>query len=396
MSRAEIKGRMSMDAKGVKVGTDSAKKHVSGFEQQLGSLKGAMAGAFSVGAIVAFGKAVASYGGNLSDAAFQTQLATDEFQAFRAAARDGGADLSKTTNGLISLRDAQLSALDGEQMYSDAFANLNITLDDLANMTMPQLLEAVAKGARETGDFGAIVDLFGKRNAAKLEEALYVLADEGFPALIDSMTKAGEVMDEKMIAKLDAAADKMDQLKDRFLIAGAAIVGPIERAFTRIGAAAEASTAKHAAFKRGLGSGMSIKEAREYSNQVKKDTYSGVIEGYVEEEMKVEDRLRKQRERREEVNHRARKAKIKALYELEAQEAGKVEEKKTDSKKKLEDSFRPSSLEAADSMARIGGKVGGQADNTERRLQDIRNHLAKIEQNTKPDPMQTTLKISGV
>ncbi len=220
---AEIKARMSLDSSGVKAGVESSGKAVSGLQGQLLKLGPQLAAAFSAGAIASFTKDVIEYGGRLMDLSDQTGLSTDELQAFQAAVMAAGGTVENSATAMMSLRNAQQAALSGEDSYIKTFARLNITMDDLAKKTMPQLLEAVAKNYKGILDFGVLVDLFGKKNAGRLEQALISLADEGFGGLIQQTKEAGLLLSNEEIFKMDAIADRWERWGIRMKVIGADI-----------------------------------------------------------------------------------------------------------------------------------------------------------------------------
>jgi flagellar biosynthesis GTPase FlhF len=216
---AEIRAKMSLDSSGVKAGVDAAKNEVGGFKSSLGGLSGSLAKAFGAGAIVAgvkaFSKASLDMAARTKEVADQTGLTVDEMQSFNAAAMGTTGGIKAAEAGLVDFRNAQQEALDGNQTQIDAFNRLGVSIEDIATKSTPQLLEAVAKGYKTTGDFSALVDVFGKSNAPKLEEALGELADNGFGGLAEKAKAAGLALSEDMAAQLDATGDALDQLKLR-------------------------------------------------------------------------------------------------------------------------------------------------------------------------------------
>jgi len=370
MSTAEIKGRMSLDAKGVKVGTDAAQRNISDFQKQVSGLSRAMAGAFTFGAAASFARSIASFGSEISDAAFQTGLSTDEFQAFREAARDGGADLQQVVNGLVSLRDAQSAALSGEETYRDAFAALGITLDDVARNSMPELLEAVARGAKTTGNFGAVVDLFGKRNAAKLEEALYLLADEGFGALNEAMSSSGRMMTELEAQMLDLADDKIGGFLTKIKVGSAEAIGAFERLVTRL-----------QAFGNGVKAGLAVGDGMFFDADAFSEAYSAITDAYVANQEDAIAALEERRKKSLEREKKQREKMIEKLYGKEAEEAAKLAGKEQEKDARKAHSAL-SVLDAVDSFAKIGGKIGGENDLLARQVAEQLLVLRGIEGNT--------------
>lgn len=383
MSRAEIKGRISMDAKGVKVGTDAAGKHVSGFQKKLGSLRGTMAAAFSAGAIAAFGKSVLDLGGQISDFAFQTGMGTDAFQAFNSVAMDGGASMQEVRKGLISIRDAQYAALAGEKMYMEAFEALGITLEDLANKSMENLLQAVAEGHKATGDFGALVDLVGRRNAASLEEALIKLAENGFGAVITDAKRAGDVIDGDLIPKMDAAADRIDKLKLK------------SKTYATIASDwALRDKQRKWGIKKNFFSGNNEggwnpwKRFQEAVKKTAEDMEAADAEAIEKAAGKREKNLTREFEQRKKLLDKQTALEDAAQAEKNAKELAGL-------RKKIDRTVASGSFDAADSLARIGGKVGGQADNLERQVAEQTLYTRQILEHLKTRAPTEPLKLVG-
>jgi hypothetical protein len=213
---AEIRARMSLDSSGVKAGVAQANGHVGGFNDSLKNMAGTLGIAFGAGAVVSGIKSLTSatmdMAGRAKDMADQTGLSIGQFQAFSAEAMLVSGGLKAAENGLVTFRAAQDEALNGNKTTIEAFAKLGISLEDIANKSTPQLLDAVSKGYKSIGNFGALVDIFGKKNAAKLEQALISVADNGLGALEKKAKDAGVALSDEMVAQLDSVGDSADKL----------------------------------------------------------------------------------------------------------------------------------------------------------------------------------------
>lgn len=257
MAEAKVKARMDLNGKPFERGVESAEARVKKMRKGMGDLKKAILGAFAVGAIAKFARATAQYGSMVSDIASQAGISTDAMQAFEVAAINAGAQINQVRNAFAYLRDSQAKALTGDIAMIDAFNRLGISIDHVANMNMQDLFEAVARAAKETGDFSAIVELLGKRNAPRLEEALTKLADQGFQRMIDSAREAGQILDEDMIQSLDRAEDAIQRLqRSLYIFTGNAVknfedIGVAFRDFS-VGLVAATTETENAPKKQGL------------------------------------------------------------------------------------------------------------------------------------------------
>jgi hypothetical protein len=86
---------------------------------------------------------------------------------------------------------------------------LGLSQDKITGST-EGLIAAIARGYAATGDYAALVDIFGRRDAPAMQEALERLDVEGFGNLIDGMKDAGRVMEDDFIESLDRADDAMN------------------------------------------------------------------------------------------------------------------------------------------------------------------------------------------
>lgn len=198
---ADIRGRIGLDA-------SAWERGIGKVRQSLGPLAGAMGAAFSVGAVVSFGRSIVRMGSEISDMAVRTQLSTNSWQAWENIVKDAGYKSEDAATAIGQLNAAQEEAARGSQKQLDAFLALGLSMDEITGST-ETMLEAVARGFVETGNYGALVDLMGREKAPKMQEALERLGVEGFGNLTTDMQAAGRVMDEDFIDALDAADDTM-------------------------------------------------------------------------------------------------------------------------------------------------------------------------------------------
>lgn len=230
-SRAEIKGRVSMDSAGVEVGLSRARQSAQAFQTRIKSVGAGIAAAFTIGAITKFAAEVINLGSKLSDMAFATGLSAEEFQALSVAARNAGASEDQLTNSLSRLKTAQGRVIEGDKTMIEAFEKLGISQQDVINLDIPELFEAMAKGLTKSNngalEFSAVSELIGQRNAPKLLEALNEVANEGLAGMTKKAKEGGQVMDDELIEKMDKAADAMQALKRGVQVAFASIIAKV-------------------------------------------------------------------------------------------------------------------------------------------------------------------------
>lgn len=140
MAQAVIRAKTDLDASGFQRGINS---------MQAGAmkLKGFVAGAFSVGAIAALGKATISAGGDIADMADNIGVTTDELQALQFGFRNAGAEAGALEQILFKIKQQSAdAALEGEaSSAAKAFKALGIELDEVSNLTQAEKLEKIAR-----------------------------------------------------------------------------------------------------------------------------------------------------------------------------------------------------------------------------------------------------------
>jgi hypothetical protein len=364
---AEIRARMSLDSSGVKAGVAQADKHVDKFSHSLKHIAGSLGIAFGAGAII---RGLKNFSQQAIESAIQANhfskqvnLSTDQFQAFRAEAMlmTGGLEAAQT--GLVRFRTAQDEALEGNEKTIKAFQRLGLTLEHIADYSTADLLEAVAKGYREIGDFGSLVDLFGSRNAAKLEQALIALADNGFGALISKQREAGAVLDEELTARFAEAADMMDRFKLKWKNFWVEQLFSM-RYFTRsVKADFSAMWAGLKEFGKGVWDPSEAFSPEKIMNafQAGKEKF-GQTRSNSWFDMSYDDKIaarkrKEEQEQQEERNKKLRAGKIADIYAQEETAAMKLEEKRAEAAERESEKRRIADLRAAEKEAEAEEKA---------------------------------------
>ena len=209
----EIRSRSTLDSSNFQAGAKKMKREVGGVKDSLKGMKGMIAGAFSVGAVVAFTKNVIDLGSHISDMALQAGLTTDEFQALEMASIEAGVSADKVQTAMAKINVVLGQAKRGMKTYVDLFEEIGISQEQLANLNTKEALQAVAKAMDEaeqgSTQFGAALEIIGTRSGAKMLEVLQRINREGLDQLIAKGKEAGMIMEEDLVKKLDSAADKL-------------------------------------------------------------------------------------------------------------------------------------------------------------------------------------------
>lgn len=192
MATAEIRARASLDKTGFERGIASMRSSAA-------SLKGMIAGAFSVAAITAFAKSAVEYAGQFQDIADEIGISASEAQGFSQAISGAGGSTEKAIAILRSLRKVQEETFD--------------------TRTMDEFIASIRDNYKATGDYNQLVKLVGN-NAGVFSSVLKSL-DGGMQSFSNSTTDAS-------IALADFASEKVsntfDQLKLKTVELGAGFI----------------------------------------------------------------------------------------------------------------------------------------------------------------------------
>jgi hypothetical protein len=342
-----------MDSTGVKKGLDQAKGNVSQFAKSmsnvsnaagaagvnlgfLGRIQTAFASVAALGgpvagviaavvvAVLAFSAAIGTaivktirWADELTDAAAQTGITVRQLQEIQNAAIGTSASEDDMTAALGRLTDKQGEAIEGNKKTIASFEKLGLSAEQVANANPAELLVLVSRGYVDAGQsasaFSAAADLLGAKKLPKLREALVALGTEG-----STMGEKIAKMSNRQVATLNVLADWWIYLRKTV---GASIRGMVaDFVELEIGWFMKKPVADKLA------------SAEETARMQKEKNQADLAE----------------RQKKD-----ARKAAIKD--ELKAMEEKAKREKALD----VNMSFSP----VTDSLAKIGGMVGGQVNN---------------------------------
>jgi hypothetical protein len=186
---------------------NNVKQSFSGMGSLLGGLKGQILSAFTVGAVVSFGKSVVDYVGQIKDASDATGIASDRFQALAIAAKTNGVGMDQLAGSIARLRNLQ-GSIGSDEGIQKTFSKIGMSISDVQAANPEQLLAGIARGLNETGDASVAFDVFG-RGAAGLLTTLKEL-ENGWDPLVEKM-KSG-IISKEDIEQIDEFGDKLDTL----------------------------------------------------------------------------------------------------------------------------------------------------------------------------------------
>lgn len=212
---AEIKERVAAELENVKRTVSSTK---STFQSAMGSIRGYIAGAFTVTAATAFARSMINYVSQVKDGADAAGMSTTRFQALTMAARNNGVEIGRVVSGMSRLQDVQ-SSIGEDKSLQESFDKLGISIRDVQSLSPDDLLQRIASSVRSTGNSAIVFDVFG-RGASRLLSTLNELAD-GWDSLV-AKTSAG-IISEDSIERIERMGDTLENAKTVSMAFGAQI-----------------------------------------------------------------------------------------------------------------------------------------------------------------------------
>ncbi len=192
----------------------------------VGTLAGAFGVAFSIGAVVNFGKQVFASASNIHDLAIQLGISTDAVQGFKHAAEQSGSSLD-TVGTAITKMNQNLAG--GDKATVQALKDAGLQFDAIRSMRPEDAFLTIADAIKGIPDpmtqSDVALQIFG-RSAAELLPGM----KEGFRQL----AAAADKMSEDTINSLEAAEDAWDRLSNKVTIVTGTMIGHALNASERI------------------------------------------------------------------------------------------------------------------------------------------------------------------
>lgn len=210
---ARLRAIMGLDTKEFEAGIKNAKGGMKDFQKGLSEVAAQLGVAFSVGALVAYGKEYMDWAGRVSHAAVNVGILTNEMLALNGAAVKEGIELEDLTRMMAKIEESVFGAANGTSKLSDIYGQLGFSIDDLVKMSPEERFLKLSKAAMESANAtGALAQLFGQKLGPKANNALREIL-EG----LDKVDESTGNMIDKVDAAGDAWAGYMDSFKSNFL-----------------------------------------------------------------------------------------------------------------------------------------------------------------------------------
>jgi hypothetical protein len=216
------------ETKNLGTASEAALKSTSPIGDVLSKIGPAVIGAFSIGAVVNFGKSLVTMASQIHDTAEQLGISTTAVQELKYAAGQTGTSFEEVTKGIDKLSK---NLQDGTKATRDIVKSLGLSFEDLKNKSPDEAFTAIAEAIKQVPDpmrqTQIAMELFGKAGAQLLPAI-----KEGLVNLRDEAHRVGAVLDTDAINALESFGDKWDQTMDRAKASSAVAIIDISRGFT--------------------------------------------------------------------------------------------------------------------------------------------------------------------
>lgn len=177
----------------------------------------------SAAGVIAFGKSILSFGGNIVDMARDAGMGTQAFQTISAVALDSGVDMEMMAKASENLRNKLQDAASGAQPVRDELAKLHLTFEGLQSLAPEKQWEAISRAIEGSSNkqeaYNIASDLFGSKIGPRLREVFETLA-KGMDAA--SRATDGLRVPDATLKSLDDAGDKLGRIWLQMKVIGAA------------------------------------------------------------------------------------------------------------------------------------------------------------------------------
>jgi hypothetical protein len=188
---------------------------------------GALAGALSVGALIAFGKAAFDNAAGLGEQAQQLTIGVEALQAYRAAFLTNGIAVEQGNVAIQKFSRNIGEARESVGTARTAFAQLGLSASDLGSTEGGLAKTAAALlGVRDANERARLETVLFGRSGMQMETVLESLADP-IDVLIAKGKALGVVLSEDMATKADEASDRWSLAMKKLEVETA---GPVTRA----------------------------------------------------------------------------------------------------------------------------------------------------------------------
>lgn len=217
-----LKINIVADSAGVGAGIKSATDSIG---SSMTSLARNLAGAFTVGAVTNAVAGALQYANAQRDAAQAAGIAVEKYQTLNIAARDAGASQEKVSQALYVLaqsRSALVQGGDAGAKMAESFSKLGISANEVVSLAPDRLLERIGAALADPNagaeQFAATLDILGARVGPAFIQALRDIGEQGLDNLSAKFKDSGRIMSDELAGQLDSAQKKLEAFQQRLTV----------------------------------------------------------------------------------------------------------------------------------------------------------------------------------
>jgi len=322
---AKLQAMLGMDASKFNASTKKAGNNVNKFGQGLGKIKGLIAGAFSIGIIVAFGRKMLKMADDLQTAANIFNVSIETMIAFQSVMAESGISAERFNKIFGRIASAQGDVRRGLATYVDAINDMNISSEEFVGIGVDKALELMAQKYGEAADKGKFMEgtvkLLGTRLVG-LVEVFQRMNREGMDPFRKNAESAADGMRE-----LAKASDKLEKYQNKLTITTGKFFGLIENAQRFWGAYFKGGMEEVARMKTIESQEKQIEALKRLTSQARaaKEAKDALAESRWKAEIKEEEELTKWAEKQADTMIKKAETAAKKRIKLE-EKRGKIEE----------------------------------------------------------------------
>ena len=166
MALFSLLGKLGLDASSFNAGLKETTKRTQSWAS---GMKGQLAAAFSVGAVIAWAKATAGAADTIMNLADAYDVTTDKIQLMQEAAARNGVQAEQLLTATVKIGEARKRALEGDEKAASAFSRMGITMERLNDKSVDNydLMTDIGKASegsnRNFQHQADLVDLIGAK-----------------------------------------------------------------------------------------------------------------------------------------------------------------------------------------------------------------------------------------
>jgi hypothetical protein len=335
---ATLKNKSTMDTSNFDAGITRMGQRVSAFGSgQLRAMGGAIAGAFTVGAISGWVKEAMRAAESITDVGRATGVTSEQIQTLHYLTTQYGGSINMVNTAIERLRRTQ-----GSTAGVGIANKIGMTPDAFRTAPTSAVLEALATYYKRTGDANTVTQALG-RGTIELSGVLNELATGGFANATAAAKSFGAVMRDETIAQLDELNDRLEGMAMRWRSLWGGITVGTANLFSNIGRAGTKAMAESDNLEKWLIAGVAGKFLGNLFGQGNEAQQEAEAEYY----KKRAEQFKQTRMQRGATAEQIETEKAALREKILSQMGGKGGGLK---------------IEAADSYARLGGFIGGQSN----------------------------------